>query len=99
MTKHHATNECLKYHLAFILFSDKSIITSLILSTEAEVQFDRDSAIFSENSGDQSIFVVLQGGVLIQNLTVTIYDVDTSENKTYRHCSLPTHCHVYRHNV
>ena len=44
-----------------------------------KVRFDRDSATFSENNGDQPIFLVLQGGILIQNLAVTIYDVDTSE--------------------
>ena len=72
---------CLKYHLTFIFkhFPNKLIITSLILSTEAEVRFDINSATFSENGGNQLIYVVLQGGVITQDLTVTIYDVDTSE--------------------
>ena len=50
------------------------------LPTVVEVRFDRNSATFSEYGGNQSIYVVLQGGVLLQDLTVTIYDVDTSEN-------------------
>ena len=67
--------------MCFILkhFPNKLIITSLILSTVVVVRFDRNSATFSENGGNQSIYVVLQGGVLIQDLTVTIYDVETSE--------------------
>ena len=44
-----------------------------------EVRFDRDSATFSEHNGDQPIFLVLQGGVLIQILTISIYNVDTGE--------------------
>ena len=74
--------ECLKYHLIFIFkhFPNKLIETSLILYTVVEVRFYRNSATFSENGGNQSIYVVLQGGEVIQDLTVTIYDVDTSEN-------------------
>ena len=68
--------------MCFILkhFPNKLIITSLILSTVVVVRFDRNSATFSENGGNQSIYVVLQDGRLLQDLTVTIYDVDTSEN-------------------
>ena len=69
--------ECLKYHLTFTLFLN---FYQLILSTVVEIRFDRYSATFSENGGNGSIFVVLQRGVLLQDLTVTIYDVDTSEN-------------------
>ena len=68
--------------MCFILkhFPNKLIITSLILSTVVVVRFDRNSATFSENGGNQSIYVVLQDGRILQNMTVTIYDVDTSEN-------------------
>ena len=59
---------------------NKLIITSLVLSTVVVVRFDSNSATFSENGGNQSIYVVLQDGELLQDLTVTIYDVDTSEN-------------------
>ena len=74
--------ECLKYHLKFIFtnFPNKLIITSLILSTVVVVRFDRNSATFCENGGNQSIYVVLQDGQILQNMTVTIYDVDTSKN-------------------
>ena len=68
--------------MCFILkyFPNKLIITSLILSTVVVVRFDRNSATFSENGGNQSIYVVLQDGQIFQDLIVTIYDVDTSEN-------------------
>ena len=68
--------------MCFILkyFPNKLIITSLILSTVVVVRFDRNSATFSENGGNQLIYVVLQDGRILQDLTVTIYDVDTSEN-------------------
>ena len=64
----------------FKYLTNKLIIPCLILPTVVEVRFDRNSATFSENGGNQSIYVVLQGGVLLQDLTITIYDVDTSEN-------------------
>ena len=68
--------------MCFILkhFPNKLIITSLILSTVVVVRFDRNTTTFSENGGNQSIYVVLQDGRILQNMTVTIYDVDTSEN-------------------
>ena len=70
--------DCLKYHLTFILFF--KFLTFLILFTEAEVRFDRNLTTFYENDGNPSVFLVLQGGVLLQDLTVNIYDIDTSEN-------------------
>ena len=70
----------LNIYSIFKYLTNKLIITSLILPTVVEVRFDRNSATFSENGGNRSIYVVLQGGVLLQDLTVTIYDVDTSEN-------------------
>ena len=68
--------------MCFILkhFPNKLIITSLILSTVVVVRFDRNTTTFSENGGNQSIYVVLQDGRILQNMTVTIYDVDTSKN-------------------
>ena len=70
----------LNLYSIFKFLTNNLIITSLILSTEAEVRFDRNSATFSENDRNPSVFLVLQGGVRLQDLTVTIYDIDTSEN-------------------
>ena len=69
--------ECL--FISLNIYSIFKFLYKLLLSTVVEIRFDRYSATFSENGGNQSIYVVLQGGVLIEDLTVTIHDVETSE--------------------
>ena len=62
----------------------KYLLTFTHYITEEEVRFERHSVTFLENSGNQSIFLVLEGGALLQDLIVTIYDINTGENNIIR---------------
>ncbi len=41
------------------------------------ISFEQEFVSFSENAGNQDIFLVLEGGRIPTNLVVSVYDIDT----------------------